>query len=1417
MISRTTVLRGLVTSTALALLAGWWSMSARAQSAPSPQSFTFLSNGFTQELTGVTQMPPDSDGFATILGGIAFAPDGDVWSADCVFSGTRLHRFDKDATLGAIHGTTSLHPESMVVQTQGGCGLTNHPDGFIYSNSLDGVWKLDASTGLPVGNHPVGPRGDALGITVDPQTNHLVYVGADCHPTALSMLYPPVPPPTTCTLYDLDPATGVVTNFAMTSHDDLPFVDGIYFEPEGNFLFATNRGQEEGDNFLTILRRPTGPVSTPGTAQIVRAIPMSSEPDGVSFHASTPKFVVTNDETNGTMTRFDFQNDDYTAPLAQITVSTFASGGFRGDLTTVGPDGCIYATQGRFFVADDHGTRYDDGTETTEDSIVKICQAGGGGFAIAPGVPALATAPGSISGTIYIDLNRNQVHDAGEPGIPGVTVSLAGDASTAVVSGADGTYTFPSLPAGSFSVSSPSTAAGLQLFTPSPLGMTLAAGENKQGVDFGYVPGSVSGYAYVDLDRNGFKDVGEPGIPGVVITLAGPTGGTATTAADGSYRFGMVTAGDYTDSAPSTAAGKAIDTPSTLMFTVAAGQDLSDKNFGYVPGSLSGFAYVDSNHNGLKDVGEPGIAGVVISLAGSPGGTATTVADGSYSFANLDAGAYSVSAPAIASGKGLVTPSPLNPSVTAGQNTPDVNFGYLAGGISGTVFSDTNGNGVQDSGETGIPGVIVTGPNGQTTTTDSNGTFSFTDVPPGTYTISTPVTPTTTVTVTGGQTTSGTNLGHAVGSLSGFAYVDSNRNGVKDANEAGIGGVVMTGPGGTQTTAADGSYSFLNLDTGTYTVSAPATAIGLALVTESPLNPSVTAPNNTPDVNFGYVGGSVSGTVFTDTNHNGVQDSGETGIPGVTVTGPNGQTTTTDSSGSFTFTNVPAGTYTISTPVTPATTVTEGAGQTTTGVNLAHPVGSLSGFAYVDSNRNGVKDASEAGIGGVVMTGPGGTRTTAADGSYSFLNLDTGTYTVSAPVSASGLALVTPSPLNPSVTAPNNTPNVNFGYAGGSISGTVFTDTNHNGVQDAGETGIPGVTVTGPNGQTTTTDSSGTFTFTNVPAGTYPISTPVTPSTTVTEGLSQTTTGVNLAHAVGSLSGFAYEDSNRNGVKDAGEAGIGGVVITGPGGTRTTAADGSYSFLNLDSGTYSVSAPETASGLDLVTPSPLNPSVAAPNNTPNVNFGYALAVCPAPPTANKSNFNATPIAAGNVIWFNSNLKLSGLGSGTTHVFLDGATVQFVSNGVSYNLPVPSAMITISSSATCASTTFNQAMNRWETVVPLSQASQDVFLAGVAFTVPAGFVSGINPVTWTAGSFSTDRPSVTATWKWGAAVYTNFTTDYSAVGVKPAEGNTCLYLNADHAGTPENFKPFVTGGARGGGGSNFTGSWSGTVSFKPICP
>lgn len=55
---------------------------------------------------------------------------------------------------------------------------------------------------------------------------------------------------------------------------------------------------------------------------------------------------------------------------------------------------------------------------------------------------------------------------------------------------------------------------------------------------------------------------------------------------------------------------------------------------------------------------------------------------------------------------------------------------------------------------------------------------------------------------------------------------------------------------------------------------------------------------------------SITGSVYNDDNQNGSQDTGESGVNGATVTLNTGQTATTDANGNYTFSNLPAGTYT---------------------------------------------------------------------------------------------------------------------------------------------------------------------------------------------------------------------------------------------------------------------------------------------------------------------------------------------------------------------------------------------------------------------------------------------------------------------------------------------------------------------------
>ena len=194
-----------------------------------------------------------------------------------------------------------------------------------------------------------------------------------------------------------------------------------------------------------------------------------------------------------------------------------------------------------------------------------------------------------------------------------------------------------------------------------------------------------------------------------------------------------------------------------------------------------------------------------------------------------------------------------------------------------------------------------------------------------------------------------------------------------------------------------------------------------------------------------------------------------------------------------------------------------------------------------------------------------------------------------------------------------------------------------------------------------------------------------------------------------------------------------------------------------------------------------------------------------------SNFNGTPIEAGRWIWFSSVVKIKGVGSSPVQISFDDSTVTFDSGGVTYNLAVPNAQLTVDPSALTASTSF--VGGTWFTLVP-SDTAGNVFLTGFALSVPGGLPGGIKPVTW-RGRFGSDTPGVTIQWQWSAAVYSSFDGDLGALAVKPVDdGHASVYANSDHAGTPEAFKTAVVGGARGGGGSNFTGSYSATASVVP---
>jgi uncharacterized repeat protein (TIGR01451 family) len=197
------------------------------------------------------------------------------------------------------------------------------------------------------------------------------------------------------------------------------------------------------------------------------------------------------------------------------------------------------------------------------------------------------------------------------------------------------------------------------------------------------------------------------------------------------------------------------------------------------------------------------------------------------------------------------------------------------------------------------------------------------------------------------------------------------------------------------------------------------------------------------------------------------------------------------------------------------------------------------------------------------------------------------------------------------------------------------------------------------------------------------------------------------------------------------------------------------------------------------------------------------------------NFSSTPIPGGDYLWFNGEINASGLCSTqTTTVCYTNQTISFTSGGKSYTVPVPDGKVTFSPTCTTVQTSYDKNTGCWVTVAPCSGVSGNEFLCGLPFLVPAGGLSGgIQNVKW-SGTCQTDN-NVNVNWKWGAACYTSLTTDCSKIAVKPCDDDhSSSYKDSYSCGTPENFTCYVSCGGTGSGGSDCTGSHGGTCTVTP---
>ena len=325
------------------------------------------------------------------------------------------------------------------------------------------------------------------------------------------------------------------------------------------------------------------------------------------------------------------------------------------------------------------------------------------------------------------------------------------------------------------------------------------------------VPASLSGSVYADVNANGSRDVGEPGLGGVTVLLNSATDGAgqaATTAADGTYSFATAVAGSSSVTVvPGT--GTSAVGPTTATVTVAGvdGAAVVGPSFGLrTSGKASGTVFTDLNGNGKQDANEPGFAGATVSLDlnidGTPEFTATsTDGTGAFAFNNLPDGVHKLSVATPLNSKVTTLATSLI-SITNGSAATPMLIGIqptsavsgrvtLGGSTSGlaniAVGLDTNADGHAD----------------QTATTNDQGQYVFSNVPVGTLQVlitapagtrfSTPDGTGKLPVTVGSPAPGGAALttapdvaisysGAAVGSL----FLDDNGNGVKDATERNV-------------------------------------------------------------------------------------------------------------------------------------------------------------------------------------------------------------------------------------------------------------------------------------------------------------------------------------------------------------------------------------------------------------------------------------------------------------------------------------------------------------------------------------------------------------------------------------------------------------------------------------------------------
>jgi protocatechuate 3,4-dioxygenase beta subunit len=274
----------------------------------------------------------------------------------------------------------------------------------------------------------------------------------------------------------------------------------------------------------------------------------------------------------------------------------------------------------------------------------------------------------------------------------------------------------------------------------------------------------------------------------------------------------------------------------------------------------------------------------------------------------------------------------------------------------------------------------------------------------------------------------------------------------------------------------------------------------------------------------------------------------------MTLSGTASATTITDSSGSYTFTGLRSGTYTV-TPskseytFTPTSQQVPVSGANVTGVNFV-----ATAITYSISGK--VTGVIQAGVTMTLSGTVSASTTTDSLGSYTFTGLRSGTYTVTPSKSEYKFT-----PASQQVTVSGeNVSGVDFmaAVATYAISGTV------SGAVQAGVTMmLSGIVAT-----STTTDSSGNYIFSGLGNGTYTVTPNKSRYAFNPPNILVTINNGNQAEQNFTATAVTYSISGT--VSGAVQAGVTMTLSVAGSATTTTDASGNYAFNELENGTYTV-------------------------------------------------------------------------------------------------------------------------------------------------------------------------------------------------------------------------------------------------------